>query len=436
MRCPECGESSNARLKYCENCGGKMPESPQGLTGSRPALRTNSTRRALEGPSYAADILDEAEAHSQGAAYVPAGTRDTAEDTDPGQSRPGYDGPKWLASVPAHSQSIVGLAVLSFALALSILPSFDGVGVVGALLAVVGAVLTLARELRLAGEAQGVTKLLPEVLYRPEIPAAFSALLAALSFRMLGIGVMPVLWLLASGLIIHDQWRKVISGPDGVLARWFDPRQLLVMPSVLTLGGVGLALLTLFAPWATLSTLPEVPDAPVPSGPPELRVIGAQRAADDVLYSANAGTITLTGWDLSGAVLVELLLLSVLALLALKPEVSRPTWTRFAPVGVLGVGLLWALLHLKLSPGPFIFVVGLAAMGVQVVRQLRESRDSLAPAPAYDDSHDVTEREEDPEPEDMYPDDEGNPDDMGPDDEGNPDDMGPDEEEEPKPRGR
>ncbi|NTX07929.1 zinc ribbon domain-containing protein [Myxococcus sp. CA040A] len=435
MRCPECGEASNSRLRYCENCGAKMPEAPQGGTGSRPALRP---KRAMDEPSYAADILDEAEAHSLGAAYVPAAAKaaapaDTAEDTDPGQTGPRFDGPRWLASVPAHSQSVVGLAILAFALALSILPAFDGVGVVGTVLALVGAVLVLARELRLAGEATGVTKLLPMVLYRPEVPAAYAALLTALAVRMLGLGFTPVLWLLGAGLIVHDQYRKVIVGPEGVLARYFDVKQLLVVPEVVALGGVALCVLTLFAPWATVSTLPVVADAPVPAGPPELHVIPAQRAADDVLYTAGSGITTLSGWDLSGSVVVELLLLSLLGLLALRPEVARPAWTRFASAGVVGVSLLWALLHIRLSPGPIIFVIGLGAVGVQAFRQLRESQlQAHAAAPvvaAYDDGLDETERMEDePDPDAMGPDEEPEPD---------PDAMGPDDEEEDlKPRGR
>ncbi|NVJ24399.1 zinc ribbon domain-containing protein [Myxococcus sp. AM011] len=452
MRCPECGEASNSRLRYCENCGAKMPEPPPGVTGSRPTLRA---RRSMEEPSYAADIIDEAEAHRQGVDYVPpapaakskskviaTATADTAEDTDPGQTGPKYDGPRWLASVPAHSQSVVGLAVLAFALALSILPAFDGVGVVGTLLALVGGVLLVARELRLAGEASSVTKLLPAVLYRPEVPAAYAALLTALAVRMLGLGFTPGLWLLGAGLVVHDQYRKVIAGPEGVLARYFDGRQLLVVPEVVALGGVALCVLTLFAPWATVSTMPEVANAPVPAGPPELHVIPSQRAADDVLYTAGAGITTLSGWDLSGAVVVELLLLSLLGLLALRPEVSRPAWTRFAPAGVVGVGLLWALLHIRISPGPIIFVIGLGAVGVQAFRQLREAQLQAyaAPVPAYDDGMDETERlDDEPDPDDMGPDDEPGAYATRPDDEPepDPDDMGPDDEmEDVKPRRR
>ncbi|MCE9673712.1 zinc ribbon domain-containing protein [Myxococcus stipitatus] len=397
MRCPECGEASNARLKYCENCGAKMPDTPALTTGSRPALRPSRPQRALDEPSYAAEILDEADDYAQGGqrgqpAYAAAPAVETGEDTDPGQARPRYDGPRWLASVPGHSQSVVGLGILSFALALSILPSFDGVGVVGTLAALVGAVLLVARELRSAGEAEDFTKLVPEFLLRPEVPAAYSALLVALAVRMLGVGFTPVLWLLGAGLVAHDQYRKVIAGPEGVAARYFEPRQLLYIPEVVALAGVGLCILTLFAPWATLSTLPDTPvNAPVPAGPPELRVIQQTRPADDVLYSAGGGITTLSGWDLPGAVAVELMLLTMLGLLALRPDVDRPAWARFVPAGVTGAGLLWALVHMKLSPGPIIFVVGLAGVGFLAVQRLRSERQALT-EPAHDDgSYDETE---------------------------------------------
>ncbi|MCP3103398.1 zinc ribbon domain-containing protein [Myxococcus sp. K15C18031901] len=412
MRCPECGEASNARLKYCENCGAKMPDTPSQLTGSRPALRPSRPQRALEEPSYAAEILDEADDYSRGGSggqpsYAPPPRAvEAGEDTDPGQSRPKYDGPKWLASVPGHSQSVVGLGILAFALALSILPSFDGVGVVATLATLVGAVLLVARELRQANEAEGLTGLVPEFLLRPEVTAAFCALLVALAIRMLGLGFTPVLWLVSVGLVVHDQYRKVLAGPEGVVARYFDPRQLLLVPEVVALGGVGLCILTLYAPWATVSTLPNTPEnAPMPAGPPELRVIQTTRPPDDVLYSAGGGITTLSGWELPGAVVMELLLLTMLGLLALRPEVDRPAWTRFAPAGVTGVGLLWALLHMKLSPGPIIFVVGLGAVGFLAFQRLRAEQQAAA-APAYDDEGAYDETEQVPTPDADYVEDE------------------------------
>ncbi|MBZ4416389.1 zinc ribbon domain-containing protein [Myxococcus sp. RHSTA-1-4] len=380
MRCPECGEASNGRLKYCENCGAKMPVSPQ-ATGSRPALRASRPGRKAEEPAYAEEILEEVEERARPYAVGSAPPLEPEDKTDPGLSRPAYDGPKWLANVPAHSPSVVGVGLIGLALVLSILPFFADAGVPGTLLALAAGVLLVARELREAGEAPGFTEVVPEVLLRPEAAALCTAVLAALAVRMSGLGLTPLLWLAGTGLVVHDQWRKVLAGPEGVVERWFEPRQLVLMPRVVALAGVAVCLLTLFAPWATvragLDGLPE--NAPVPQGPPELRVIDTRRPSDDVLYSRGGDFVSLSGWDLPASVVVELALLAVLALLALRPEVERPSWARFVPAGAVGLGLVWAAVNMRLALGPVVFVMGLGAVGFVAAMQLREGE------PAYPD---------------------------------------------------
>lgn len=383
MRCPECGEASDGRLKYCENCGAKMPVSPQ-ATGPRPAVRPSRAGRKASEPAYAEEILEEVEeqrARPYAVRHEPP--PDSDDVTDPGVSRSAYDGPKWLASVPAHSRSVVGVGVLGLALVLSILPFFTDAGWLGTLLALAAGVLLVARELREAGEAPGFTQAVPEALLRSEATALCTAVLAALAVRMLGVGLTPLLWLVGTGLVVHDQWRKVLSGPDGVVARWLEPRQLLRMPGVVALGGVAVCLLALFTPWSTVRTavasLPE--NAPVPMGPPELRVIDAPRPSDDVLYTRGGDIISLSGWDLPASVGVELALLAVLMLLALRPEVERPSWARFVPAGAVGLGLVWAALNMRVALGPVLFVMGLGALGFVAAVQLREGAPPLPADP-------------------------------------------------------
>jgi hypothetical protein len=382
MRCPECGEASDGRLKYCENCGARMPVSPQ-ATGARPAVRPSRPGRKASEPAYAEEILEEVEEHVRPHAVRRAPAPDPDDVTDPGMSRPAYAGPKWLASVPAHSRSVVGVGVLGLALVLSILPFFANAGWLGSLLALAAGVLLVARELREAGESPGFTQAVPEALLRPEATALCTAVLAALAVRMLGAGLVPLLWLAGTGLVVHDQWRKVLAGPDGVVARWLEPRQLLRMPGVVGLGGVAVCLLALFAPWGMVRTPVEpLPDnAPVPMGPPELRVIDAPRPSDDVLYTRGGDVISLSGWDLPASVGVELALLAVLALLALRPEVERPSWARFVPAGAVGLGLVWAALNMRVSLGPVLFVMGLGAVGFVAAVQLREGAPPLPADP-------------------------------------------------------
>lgn len=403
MRCPECGEvAADARLKYCENCGGKMPVS-QVATGSRPALRPT---RTSEQPAYAAEILEEEEEFrspraQRAQAARPGTTEDEGESTDPGSTVP-YDGPRWLKDVPGHSASVVGVGLVVLAVGLSILPFFAGVGVLASLLVVLGGVALVARELRESGDGSGWVESVPAVLLRPEVPAGYALLLAALAVRMLGLGITPLLWVAGAGLVCFDQYRKVYAGPDGV-GRRFDPLQVLRFPSVVALAGVALCLATLYLPWLHVTAGgAEVPgNAPVPGGearqgPPELRVVDTPRASDDSLYSAYGGVSVSSGWDLPGSLLPELVLLAALLVLALREEEERPAWLRFVPAGAVGVSLLWALFHMKLAVGPIAFVFGLGAVGFVAVRTVLDGRPAAAPAQDYADEPAY---EDDPPPE-------------------------------------
>ncbi|RKH74107.1 zinc ribbon domain-containing protein [Corallococcus interemptor] len=401
MQCPECGESAaDVRLMYCENCGAKMP------ARQVPPPRASSVRgqqrpsRPASEPAYASEILDEEEdarpARASGARQPPP---DAYEDEVP------YDGPRWLKDVPGHSQSVVGVGLIVFSLVLSILPFFPSVGVLGTLLTLVGSVALVARELRRDGNAPGWVDSVPLVLMRPEVPAAFTLLLVALSVRLLsGFNLLIPLWAAGTVLIAVEQYRLVIAEPDGV-ARDFDLRSLLRFPRVLALAGVGVCVVALFLPWGKVtadgSPLPD--NAPVPGGvrgaPPELRVLPTTRPSDDSLYSLGGGVASRSGWDLPLSDLPLLVLLSVLVLAALRPDVERPALLRWVPVGAVSVSLLWALAGVKLAVGPFAFLLGLGAVGFFAVRHAlgRDEPEGLLPPEddPYDPDQDL-ETEQDP----------------------------------------
>lgn len=350
MRCKECGESArDETLRYCENCGAKMPPPPPPGTIRRTAtgvgaLTTGRTR------STAA------------ARAIPA--RDEAEDTDPGRPKaPPYDGPVWLAHVPGHSPSVAGVGVLGVGLVLSILPFFAGVGPFWSLVVVVGGWLVTARELREAGERHALVEWIPDTLLRPAVPAVFAVVVAALAIRMLGIGLTPVLWLGGAALLGYDQYRKVYVGEHG-WSRLFEPRVLLRGTAPMALGGVALCLLALFLTWVPTGVTRS--PGPVPRAPPELHVVDAPAPSDDFIYGLIQESYD-KGWDQPLSVCMELLLLAVLGLMALRPEVPRPEWLRFAPIGVVVLGLVWTLVNGGLLLGPVLFLVGLAAMGFAAV---------------------------------------------------------------------
>jgi hypothetical protein len=363
MQCKECGEFAREHtLRYCENCGAKMPPPPPPgsirRTGARPAIQTSGRARGT-GTARALPAPDEAEDTDPG--LRPVRADDADEHTDPG--RPAalpYDGPVWLTHVPGHSPSVVGVGLLAMALVLSLL--FSGAGPFWSLVTFAGGWLVTARELRMAGEKHPLVDWVPESLLRPLVPAVYAVVVAGLALRMLGIGFTPMLWLGGAALLVSDQYRKVFAGEDG-WSRLFEPRRLLRGMGPVALGGVALCLTALFLTWLPGQAPKSGGSAgPVPRGPPELQVVDAPRPSDDVVYSLFEESYD-KGWDQPFSVAVEMMLLAMLGLMALRPEVPRPEWLRFSPIGVVVLGLVWTLVQGGLLLGPLLFLAGLAAAG-------------------------------------------------------------------------
>lgn len=364
MQCKECGEiARELTLRYCENCGAKMPPPPppgSRRTGTRAAIQTSGRARGT-GTVRALPASNEAEDTDPGLRPVRAEAEDVR--TDPG--RPAalpYDGPVWLAKVPGHSASVVGVALLAMALVLSLL--FQGVGPFWSLVTFAGGWLVTAREVGAAGQRHPLVDWVPESLRSPLVPALYAVVVAGLAVRMLGFGFTPLLWLGGAVLLGTDQYRKVFAGEDG-WSRLFEPRRLLRGLGPVALGGVALCLAALFLTWLP-GQAPKGSTGPVPAGPPELHVVDAPRPSDDVVYSWFDESYD-KGWDQPFSVAVELLLVAMLGLMALRPEVPRPDWLRFTPIGVVVLGLVWTLVHGGLSLGPLLFLAGLAATGFAAV---------------------------------------------------------------------
>ncbi len=363
MRCKECGEPAQDRnLRYCENCGAKMPTPPPGAvrrTSAGTVAPQTTGRTRGTGAVRAVPARDEAEDTDPGLRAVHPG--DAEEHTDPGRAAsPPYDGPAWLAHVPGHSPSVAGVGLLAVGLVLSILPFFAGVGPFWSLVVFAGGWLVTAREMRAAGEQHPLVDWVPPALLQPVVPAVYAAVTAALAIRMLGIGITPLLWLGGAGLLCHDQYPKVYAGAEG-FGRFFEPRQLLRGMAPVALGGVALCLVALFFTWAPVTGSRFSGSAPVPQAPPQLRVVDAPRPATDSVYDFFAESDA--GWDVAFSITLEMLLLAVLAFIALRPEIPRPDWMRFAPIGVVVLGIIWTLVFGGLQLGPLLFLTGLAAVG-------------------------------------------------------------------------
>jgi hypothetical protein len=204
-------------------------------------------------------------------------------------------------------------------------------------------------------------------MHPPLFAALYTVVVVALAVRMLGLGITPVLWVVGAGLVAHEQWRKVLTGPEGFVAH-FEPRLLLKGTRLVALVSVVFCILSLFLTWTRVEvpTRGSTPASRAAQGPPELRVVDVPRPSDDAFASLD---VAVFGWDRPLSVFVELLLLGGLGVLALKPNAERPTWVRYLPLGAAVPSLVWGLVHMKLLTGPVVFLAGMLGVGFVAVVQ-------------------------------------------------------------------
>lgn len=374
-KCPDCGEvAAEPRLRYCENCGGRMPEykPPTGMMSA-----VNEHGEVVEVPDEYSDV----------------------------PKKPPYNGPKWLEHVPGHSPTVLGLGLQMVALGLSIIPALAGVGPFWSAVMVLGALVVAARELRQAGET--VMAWVPESFHPPLAPALYTALSVGLCLPMLEFSIQPLLWVGGTVLVARDQWKKVFAGPQGYAQR-FEPRSLLRGQRVLALVGVSVCMVALLFPWITIDLGSGSTTSSVAG-----RIVEAPRPFMDVEYNGLEDIHT-TGASRPVASTVQLGLLAILVLTMMRPEVDRPAWLRFVPAGITVISLAWVVMHMRMKIGPIMFLAGLIPVGLVAVMAAL-GRDEAPPAYAEDYPP------EGDSPEDAYP----------PEDEGPP----PDDEEEEDMRG-
>ena len=364
-QCTECGAvAAEPRLRYCEECGSRMPE--------------------YKPPPPAPE---EAEPDSSGR----TGTRRSI----PKQSN--YTGPKWLEYIPAHSPTSLGVILHIVTLWLSIFPSLAGVGPLWSFVMIVGGSLVIAREYRIANLPNPLVDWIPQALLPDYLPVAYSALAVAMALPMLEFSLQPLLWVGGTVLVLRDQWPKVIVGRRGY-AGLFEPRALLRGQRVLALAGVGVCVLALFFTWtvegevtATTSSLGSALNAPRPISDSVYGGTGGLSVSGFALRSGNSV-------DIGMGATVEIGLLAFLVLLMLRPEVDRPVWLRFIPAGVVVISLAWVLVNIRAKIGPIMFLAGLVPVGIIAAVQALGRDDQDAGGYA-----------EEPPMEEPYPEDEGPP---------------------------
>ena len=320
--CPECGTvAAEPRLRYCENCGAKMPE-------------------------YRSPTMMELAAAGEG----------PEDELDAGPKKPPYTGPKWLAPVPGHSPSVLGVALHWVALGLSIIPALASVGPFWSFVMLMGSFLVVSRELRAAGEKGPLVDWVPQSLQKPLVTVLYTALAVALSLPMIEFSVQPLLWLGGTALLVRDQWPKVFAGPGGYL-QLFDPGSLVRGHRIMALVGVGLCLLALLLPWVDIN---------IAKGNGAVSSVAGAQDVPRMFDSAYNGLedIRTAGTDRPIASTVVVALMALLVLNMLRPEVDRPEWLRFVPAGLTVISVAWVLINWKFKLGPIMFLAGLVPIGL------------------------------------------------------------------------
>ncbi|HEX2206758.1 MAG TPA: hypothetical protein VHG93_03695 [Longimicrobium sp.] len=155
-----------------------------------------------------------------------------------------------LDRVPGRSVTLLGVGLVVAAIALSMLPSFGGVGMVWSVVMLVGAAAVAIPELRRAGKDVSVQ--VPGPLQHPLLPAAYAGLVGVHAFLLLRIGIIPLLWLAAAVLLTWDQYRRAAAAPDGFV-RHFDLRRAWHGYRRNVTAGVLLCLGSLFMKWGQSS---------------------------------------------------------------------------------------------------------------------------------------------------------------------------------------
>ncbi len=340
-KCPECGEvAAEPRLRYCENCGAKMPDyKPPPLVDEQASAA--AAKKARPPP-------------------------------------PPYNGPKWLSPVPAHSPTVLGVMLHMAAMAVSILPTMAGLGPFWSFVMVMGGLLVVAREYRRESIPNVLFDWVPESVYPSFVPTLYAALAIGFILPMTEFSVQPLLWIPGTILVAGHQWDKVFTDRGG-LAAIFDPLQLGRGARILALVGVMVCMMALFFTWRVVEA-PAVSSMGYLTAQDRIRPINMPRPPADAVYVETEPATS--GMNLPIGATIEVGLLAILMLLMIRPQVDRPVWLRFVPIGITAIAMAWVLVNMRMKPGPILFLVGLIPVGMISALQAI-GRDDLDPGDGY-----------------------------------------------------
>lgn len=291
------------------------------------------------------------------------------------------DDPRLRERLPGGSLPLLGSGLVAAAVVAPVLPFVGGgLGLPWAALMLVGAGMLGAREWLAAGRKLP-DALVPVVKWaaHPAFLPMFTALTVTQAFLSLGLGVAPLLWVLAAVVLGFVQWRAFkassLSEPsltkrpaDVRLKRW-------------VFAGVAACAVGLLLPWSSAWSL--VPTAHLQR---ERNITIDDNFAWDIQDNDTWKFNTLvlpsgqgagTGRGRLGATGVVLGLLALGVLGSVRR--AREALPSVVPAVLAGLITVWALTGLSSRPGPWLFLLGILAVDVAVAREWLGPRSAVPP---------------------------------------------------------
>ncbi|WP_223639062.1 zinc ribbon domain-containing protein [Corallococcus sp. EGB] len=347
MSCPHCGQPlpEGRTSRTCPHCGGD-----------------------LEAPG--SPVMDEVADKAQRAA-----------DTAGRAVQDVLDDPRLRERLPGGSLPLLGSGLVTAAVLVPVLPFVSGgLGLPWAVLMLVGAGMLGAREWVAAGRK--LPDALEPVVKRAAHPAflpMFTALTVTQAFLSLGLGVAPLLWVLAAVVLGFVQWRAFKASPLAEPSLTWRPADVRLKRWVFA--GVAACAVGLLLPWSSAWSL--VPTAHLQR---ERNITIDDNFAWDIQDNDTWRFNTLvlpsgqgagTGRGRLGATGVVLGLLALGVLGSVRR--AREALPSVVPAVLAGLITVWALTGLSSRPGPWLFLLGILAVDVAVAREWLGHRDAAPP---------------------------------------------------------
>lgn len=348
----------------CSHCGQPLPATPG------PACPHCGTNVPSAG-SHLEDAADTARRTAEAAGRAVQGL---------------LDDPRLRERLPGGSLPLLGTGLVAAAVLLPALPLIGGtIGLPWSVVMLAGSVLLGAREWRAAGRpVPPFLERLADVSAHPAFLPLFTGLTVTFAFLKLGLGLVPLLWVVAAVVLGSVQWRvfqaSAASAPD------LRPRPGAARFKRFVLAGAAVCALSLLFSWGSsagtwfslggygyeVTRVTEVDRDNRPTGASwDEWNYGWRPGASSTSY-----VYATSGRARAGAPLAVLALLS-LGLLAAVPRARAAAPAFLAPV-LAALLTLWGVSGLSSRLGPWLFLLGVLAIDVAVARERMANRSSPA----------------------------------------------------------